>query len=88
MWTINIHLYLFPCLPEYFMRLGNVEKVDPGDIATLITPYHTFGGNTSVTFRTKMSTEEYDVLPKFKVFLKSDSGIQREPLLIVEKTWK
>ena len=59
-----------------------------GDKMTITSPFHTFKAYTSVTFKTKISTDEYDVLPKLKVFLKSSSAITKEPLIVIEKNWR
>ena len=63
-------------------------EMDPGDKARITSPFHNFTASATVTFKTKLSTAEYDVLPKIKVFRKSQSGFQKDPLLVIKKTWR
>jgi hypothetical protein len=70
------------------VKLAALGQIKTGDKLTLTSPRHTFTVPTSVSFKTKLSTAEYDVRPKLKVFLVSELSVVREPLLVIEKTWR
>ena len=73
---------------ENVIRLQGRGREGPGDKATLTSPMHTFRTNTTVSFKTIMSTADYDVLPKLRVFLKTAVTTVKEPLLVIDKTWR
>ena len=73
---------------ENALVLRQNGQVDSRDKMTFTSPLNTFSSKTTISFKTMMSTAEYDVLPKLKVFLKDTSSIEKEPLLVIEKTWR
>ena len=78
----------FICFLGFVLALTKAASVKSGDKIRITSPFHNFIANTTLTFKTKMATAEYDVFPKLKVFLKSSTGIGKEPLLVIKKTWR
>ena len=64
------------------------HHVDPGEVLRVTTPPHEFVNASLVTFKTYLYTEEYDVLPRLRVYIDTPTGVQREPVLEISKTWR
>ena len=62
--------------------------MEAGDKLLLSSPLEEFSSSREVTFMTKISTADYDVLPKFKVFLENEATIDPDPILVIEKSWR
>ena len=69
------------------MELVSEGDGRPGDISQLVSPTFDFQSGRLVTFVTKMSSTEEDVLPKLDVFLRSETDTQHEPILSIKKSW-
>ena len=79
----------FNLYAEFVAVLSRLKNhVSPGEKLIVTTPMEEFTRATNVTFKTLLSTEVYDVLPSVKVFLDTEAGTQREPLLEIRRTWR